>query len=161
MLTFAYGANLEVRAMLRRCRHAQVVGRARLPGFRFVFRRFADLLHDEEATVEGGLYALSAADEHALDKYEEVPRLYGKTVLPVLPAHSETPVPALVYFMQAPDDEVSTPWFDGRARKTVKGLRLAPPTPAYFAGLLRGYRDWGMDPKPLYTAKMDAARGRV
>jgi gamma-glutamylcyclotransferase (GGCT)/AIG2-like uncharacterized protein YtfP len=161
MLTFAYGANLEIRAMLRRCRHARVVGRARLDGFRLVFRRFADLTHDEDAAVLGGLYALSGADQHALDKYEEVPRLYGKMVLPVMPEHGDAAVPALVYFMQNPDDEVSTPWFDGRAVAKRKAPRLAPPTPAYFAGLLRGYRDWDLDPKPLYKAKMDAARGRT
>lgn len=161
MLTFAYGANLELRAMLRRCRHAKPVGRARLSGYRFVFRRFADLVEEEDGVVEGGLYALSGADEHALDKYEEVPRLYGKMVLPVMPSHGDGFVPALVYFMQNPDEEVTTPPAKPRGLAKRQTPRLAPPTPAYFAGLLRGYRDWKMDPRPLYKAKMDAARGRL
>jgi gamma-glutamylcyclotransferase (GGCT)/AIG2-like uncharacterized protein YtfP len=160
MLTFAYGANLEIRAMLRRCRHARRVARARLFGFRFVFRRFADLVPEESASVAGGLYALSGADQHALDQYEEVPRLYGKMLLPVMPEHGDAPVSALVYVMQNPDGEVATPWIDGRAAVQWKAPRLAPPTPAYFASLLRGYRDWGLDPKPLYRAKIAAARGR-
>ena len=83
MLYFAYGSNLNRRAMARRCPQARPVIAAHLHGYRLVFRRYADLAADTIGIIGGGLYEATPACLHALDRYEDAPKLYRRITVDV------------------------------------------------------------------------------
>ncbi|WP_322354106.1 gamma-glutamylcyclotransferase family protein [Paratractidigestivibacter sp.] len=70
---FAYGSNMDVEQMTRRCPSALFTGAAVLKGWEFAIDAggFATIV-EGEGSVEGALWMLSAADELALDHYEGV-----------------------------------------------------------------------------------------
>ena len=85
---------MDVAAMARRCPGANLIGRAQLPGYRFVIAKagFAGLEPDPASDVYGVLWDLSDAHVASLDDYEGVPEgLYRKAVFTVEGG------PALVY----------------------------------------------------------------
>jgi gamma-glutamylcyclotransferase (GGCT)/AIG2-like uncharacterized protein YtfP len=103
-LYFAYGTNMDVRAMARRCPASRPLGIARLARHRFGILEagYATVLRDPAATVHGVLYELALADVAALDRYEDIARgLYRKLVQPVLRKEG-SPVQALVYIGAGP-----------------------------------------------------------
>jgi len=85
-LYFAYGSNLDVRQMRRRCPGSSVVGRAWLPDYRLAFTRYstkrkggvADIVAEPGATVWGALYQCNDSDMAALDQFENVPYSYRR-----------------------------------------------------------------------------------
>lgn len=79
-LYFAYGSNLQLKQMAKRCPDSQFQGRARLHNFRWQIndRGFANVIPDPNACVEGLVYLLSAEDEERLDRSEGVPTAYQK-----------------------------------------------------------------------------------
>jgi hypothetical protein len=79
-LYFAYGSNLQLKQMAKRCPDSQYQGRARLHHFRWQIndRGFANVIPDPNAFVEGLCYLLSAEDEMRLDRSEGVPTAYQK-----------------------------------------------------------------------------------
>lgn len=86
-LYFAYAANMDRNAMLRRCPHSRPLGRARLARHRFIIMSdgFASVVPDRAASVHGVLWELALADVRALDAFEGVAKgLYAKRYLPVL-----------------------------------------------------------------------------
>lgn len=98
-LYFAYGSNMDVGAMARRCPASRPLGVARLARHRFAILQagYATVVRDPRSTVHGLLYDLALADVHALDRYEDTGRgLYRKVVQPVL-RQEGGPVQALVY----------------------------------------------------------------
>jgi gamma-glutamylcyclotransferase (GGCT)/AIG2-like uncharacterized protein YtfP len=80
MLYFAYGSNLSMRQMLRRCPDSRAVSRAVLHGYRLVFPRgdsewkggVAGIEPDGSAHVEGAVYEVCDSDVRSLDRYEAV-----------------------------------------------------------------------------------------
>ena len=70
-LYFAYGSNLNLDQMARRCPDAEPVGRVRLDGYRLAFRRtgggYLTILPDKGNHVDGLLWKVSAQDEQALN----------------------------------------------------------------------------------------------
>lgn len=98
-LYFAYGANLDVEAMRRRCPRSQPLGRARLARHRFFIMAngFASVARDPRMQVHGVLYDLALSDVPMLDRYEEIGRgVYAKMTQPVL-REGAAPVRALIY----------------------------------------------------------------
>jgi hypothetical protein len=86
-LTFAYGSNMDAAAMAARFPGARLLGRARLPKFRFALLPdgFATLARDPKAVAPGVLWELGFGDLAALDRYEGVAQgAYEKILLPVL-----------------------------------------------------------------------------
>ena len=85
-LYFAYGSNLSIRQMRRRCPGSEVVGRARLPDYRLGFTRYAtkrkggvaDIVPEPGAEVWGALYTVDDAGMESLDQFEGVPRAYRR-----------------------------------------------------------------------------------
>lgn len=71
-IMFAYGSNLSLRLMKRRCPDARPLGKLWLRKSRLVFRGVADCMFDEEAKCPGGLWKLTPACEEALDRYEGI-----------------------------------------------------------------------------------------
>jgi gamma-glutamylcyclotransferase (GGCT)/AIG2-like uncharacterized protein YtfP len=103
-LYFAYGSNMDVSAMARRCPASRPLGPARLVRHRFAILEsgYATAVRDPAATVHGVLYDLALADVPALDRYEDIARgLYRKVVQPVL-RREGGPVQALVYIGTGP-----------------------------------------------------------
>jgi hypothetical protein len=103
-LYFAFGSNLHLQQMAKRCPESIYVGRARLPGYRWQIneRAFANIVNSEEGMVEGLAYALSKTDEARLDRNEGVSReFYHKSyktieLIPALPPLHHCPVSRIV-----------------------------------------------------------------
>lgn len=73
---FAYGMNTNLDSMASRCPNAELLGAARLEGYRFVFRRHADveLCYDDD--VVGVLWSVDDNDLDNLDALEGFPTYY-------------------------------------------------------------------------------------
>jgi hypothetical protein len=98
-LYFAYGANMDVEAMARRCPRSRPLGVARLMRHRLAVMRegWLTATRDPRGRVHGVLWDLALADVSALDRFEGVGTgLYAKAVQPVIAAGG--PKRALVYF---------------------------------------------------------------
>ncbi len=98
-LMFAYGANLDVRAMAVRCPHSRAIGPARLMRHRLVLMRegWLTAVRDPRGSVHGLLWDVALSDVAALDRFESVGTgLYRKILQPVAtPGGAKR---ALVYF---------------------------------------------------------------
>ncbi len=139
----AYGSNLDVDQMLRRCPDAIQIGTSTIKDFELLFRGNAS--HFGVATIEPrkgasvpvGIWSISDMDERALDWYEGWPRLYGKRIFRV--KVRDKMISAMAYIM--------TP-----------GHKIAPPSRAYLATIAQGYSDFGFDIEPLMAAAENAER---
>ncbi|KAK6348149.1 hypothetical protein TWF718_005963 [Orbilia javanica] len=82
---FAYGSNLWLDQMARRCPTSPYTSIARLPNYRWIIseRGYANIVRSPGDEVWGMLYDLSPPDEQSLDKYEGVPQAYIKEMMPV------------------------------------------------------------------------------
>ena len=81
MLYFAYGSNLNLFQMKRRCKDSIFLKKINLKDFRLTFRskyRAADVEPKKNSIVPGGLFYISKSDEKKLDVYEDYPSLYRK-----------------------------------------------------------------------------------
>jgi hypothetical protein len=98
-LYFAYGANMAVAEMARRCPRSRPRGLARLPrhGIAIMREGWLTATRDPRASVHGVLWDLALADVAALDRFEGLAGgLYVKAMQPVIAAGG--PKRALVYF---------------------------------------------------------------
>ena len=101
-LYVAYGSNLNIEQMAKRCPTAEVIGKSVLVGYRLLFR--GDKGH-AVATVEpqdGGkvpvlVWSIAPKDEAALDRYEAFPCLYRKET--VMVELCGKPFEAMIYIM--------------------------------------------------------------
>ena len=81
MLYFAYGSNLNLFQMKRRCKDSVFLKKYDLKGYRLNFRskyRAADIEKSKNSLVHGALFEISKSDEKKLDVYEDYPILYKK-----------------------------------------------------------------------------------
>ena len=79
----AYGSNLNVQQMLRRCPGARVLGTAVLTGWELLFKGSGTGSYLTIEECEGGIvpvvvWEVTASDEAALDRYEGFPNFYYK-----------------------------------------------------------------------------------
>lgn len=133
MLMWAYGSNLNVEAMARRCPRARKVGPLMLPHARLVFRHVADVEYHRGSTCPGGVWRITKECERSLDGYEGVEGgLYSKVYLRVRWRGRERS--CLLYQMNE----------DG----------IAPPGQAYLDTIAQGYGDFGLDLAYLNEALM-------
>ena len=85
-LYFAFGSNLHLGQMAKRCPESRYVGVAKLHDWRFQInnRRYANVVPSPGSCVEGLVYRLSLTDEANLDKSEGVSMgVYDKCTLDV------------------------------------------------------------------------------
>ena len=77
-LYFAYGSNIDLEQMVRRCPAAQVVGPVTLENYELAFRGsgFATIVPKKGGVVHGLLWSITPLCEQALDRYEGYPRHY-------------------------------------------------------------------------------------
>jgi gamma-glutamylcyclotransferase (GGCT)/AIG2-like uncharacterized protein YtfP len=97
-LYFAYGSNMNVDAMARRCPRSKALGLARLERRRLAVMRegWLTAVRDPRTAVHGVLWDLTLSDIAALDRYEGVPQgLYAKVTQAIIA--DRAPRQAIVY----------------------------------------------------------------
>lgn len=118
-LYFAYGANLNRDNMAWRCPDAVTVQPFYLLDWRLAFSGVATIQPRPGDRVPGALWAISDADEQALDIFEGWPSLYRKETV------RQDSIDFMVYVMNSDPP--------------------AEPSGGYVATIAQGYQDWGLD----------------
>ena len=144
----AYGSNLSVEQMLRRCPDAVYVGTAAIPDYRLLFRgsqtgSYLTIEPKKGRSVPVLVWKVSDSDEEALDMYEGFPRFYRKEEMDV-ELHSLA---------------------DGAARGTVTAFvyvmdetrQMGRPSSLYYRICEEGYERFGFDPAILRRAYRESA----
>ena len=129
-LYMAYGSNLNLGQMARRCPTARVVGTAMLEGYQLLFNGVATIVKREGAVVPVGIWEIDKRCEESLDRYEGYPTLNRKETLTVEMNGKE--VQAMVYIMNRD--------------------RPALPAYSYYETIEDGYNDVGLDTAHLRKA---------
>jgi gamma-glutamylcyclotransferase (GGCT)/AIG2-like uncharacterized protein YtfP len=132
----AYGSNLNLSQMSRRCPSAKVVGKAMLKGYRLAFRGVATIEKDEKAETPVGVWAITESDERALDRYEGYPSYYRKEYVKLTVNGEE--ITAMVYVMNSGEPQM--------------------PSRYYLETIVEGYYDVGLDTIYLKEALEDTER---
>ena len=130
MLYFAYGSNLNLFQMKRRCKDSVFLKKYELKGYRLNFRskyRAADIDKSKNSLVPGALFEISKSDEKKLDVYEDYPILYKKLYFTY---YNKT---VMTYIM-------------------VNKTEFRYPTERYLNVVKRGYKDCKLDTKYLKIA---------
>ena len=130
MLYFAYGSNLNLFQMKRRCKDSVFLKKYELKGYRLNFRskyRAADIEKSKNSIVPGALFEISKSDEKKLDVYEDYPILYKKLYFTY---YNKT---VMTYIM-------------------VNKTEFRYPTERYLNVVKRGYKDCKLDTKYLKLA---------
>jgi len=130
MLYFAYGSNLHLFQMKRRCKDSVFLKKIRLVNFKLTFRskyRAADIEPKKNSIVPGALFEISKSDERKLDVYEDFPKLYEK------------------YYFYYYEKKVMT-------YTMVNKSPFRYPTERYLNIVKRGYKNCGLDFKYLKLA---------
>jgi hypothetical protein len=102
-LYFAFGSNMDVAGMARRCPNAKAIGVARLDNHRLVIVHpgYATVVAAPGYHVEGVLWQLSSRDLTVLDAYENLHSgLYGRVEMPV--RFSARTLRAIIYYVRKP-----------------------------------------------------------
>ena len=120
---FAFGSNLHLGQMAKRCPESRYVGIATLHGWRFLVnnRGFANVVPSPRDHVEGLVYRLSLTDEANLDKNEGVPWAYQKFILSIelftTPIeHVARAVPLLAKELEASEPYITPPPLQDQSR---------------------------------------------
>ena len=130
MLYFAYGSNLNLFQMKRRCKDSVFLKKYELKGYKLNFRskyRAADIEKSKNSIVPGALFEISKSDEKKLDVYEDFPILYKKLYFSY---YNKT---VMTYIM-------------------VNKTEFRYPTERYLNVVKRGYKDCKLDTKYLKVA---------
>ncbi|WP_295164050.1 gamma-glutamylcyclotransferase family protein [Selenomonas sp. F0473] len=131
----AYGSNLNIADMRRRCPEAEIAGTAELKDYALVCkglppRVFLTLEPQAGGRIPLGIWAVTARDEAALDRYEDHPALYRKETVRVRLKTRDSGraahVDAFLYIM-------------------AEGMPEGTPDDAYRALCRAGFRDFGFD----------------
>jgi gamma-glutamylcyclotransferase (GGCT)/AIG2-like uncharacterized protein YtfP len=139
----AYGSNMNVRQMSKRCPRAKVIGKGNLKNYRLTFRGFNKGVANVEImkgrVVPIVLWEITPECEIALDIYEGFPRLYVKREVEVV---TETGlVKAMVYVMAKRYEESP-----------------AEPSRYYLETIKQGYLDNNISLKALKDAVVENDR---
>lgn len=136
----AYGSNLNLGQMARRCPTAEIVQTAYLRNYRLMFRgkgtAVATVEKHKGSKVPVLIWKLQPSDEHNLDIYEGYPHLYRKEMFKVTVI--EKRINAMVYIM----NEALHPY--------------GTPSCSYFETIRQGYEDSGFDANILRNAVLDS-----
>ena len=130
MLYFAYGSNLNLFQMKRRCKDSVFLKKYELKGYKLNFRskyRAADIEKSKNSIVPGALFEISKSDEKKLDVYDDFPILYKKLYFSY---YNKT---VMTYIM-------------------VNKTEFRYPTERYLNVVKRGYKDCKLDTKHLKVA---------
>lgn len=133
-LYIAYGSNLNLEQMAKRCPTAEVVGKTHLHNFRLMFRgkgtAVATVEKQEGGKVPVLVWRLQPNDEHNLDLYEGYPNFYRKEMLRI--SISGRRMSAMIYIMNAVKHPYDTP-----SRSYFETIRLGYESAGFDFGILR------------------------
>ena len=135
----AYGSNLNVAQMVRRCPNAVPIGTAVLEHNTLYFRGSGTGYYLTIEPKIGGkvpvaIWEVTPEDEQALDRYEGFPKFYYK--------HNFT-------LTVTAFDEKTTAELECFAYIMTDGRDVGLPTPYYMATCIQGYKDFGFDTRIL------------
>ena len=135
-LYIAYGSNLHLDKMTKRCPGAKVVGTSEIKDYKLTFRgegarSFATVEPCIGDSVPILVWKITSDDEKELDIYEEWPDLYRKEIMEVV--IDEKTVNAMIYIMN-------------------EGRPLNQPSNEYYSTILEGYKSAGFDVEYLNRA---------
>ena len=132
----AYGSNMNLPQMAKRCPNAKVVGKGHVNGYYLTFRAsgVANIEVRDEASVPVVLWEITDRCEMALDRYEGFPSFYVKRDIEVTTETGET-VTAMFYVMAEKYEEYP-----------------APPPQYYLETIQNGYRQNKIPFEPLFEA---------
>ena len=140
-LYLAYGSNLSVEQMERRCPDAKPIGKAILPDWKLLFKIHATIEPCKGSKVPVLVWKISDRDEQNLDRYEGYPSYYIKQdvelMMTDLRGRNPRPVTAMVYIM-------------------ADGHRVRMPMKGYVDILVEGYERFGFDEDILREALREA-----
>jgi hypothetical protein len=126
-LYFAYGSNLSMEQMQRRCPAAEPLDKLYLPDARLVFRMVADVVFEPGFTCPGGVWRITPDCERALDHYEgyrpDGSGMYRKVFVEV---------------DGLPDGETELMLY------VMNSTGIMPPAVNYYHVILDGYEDFGL-----------------
>lgn len=144
----AYGSNLNVKQMTRRCQTAKLAGTTKLVGYRLAFTHAGGSgsyltvikTDNKEDFVPIGLWSVTDEDEKSLDRYEGYPTFYDKKTIDLvndcvdvtLTPETDGTLEAFIYIM-------------------VDGM-IAPPSVNYVETCAVGYLEFDFDLDILRTA---------
>lgn len=136
----AYGSNLNKEQMKFRCPTAKIIGTTVLQGFTLRFRgsltgSYLTVEEQQVASVPFAVWATTATDEKALDRYEGYSKFYYKEnfTLPVSTKMGLQNLDGYIYIM-------------------LEERPLGMPSMRYVQTCLDGYRDFGFDKRILLKA---------
>lgn len=138
----AYGSNLNVRQMMMRCPTARIIGTATIKDYKLMFKgsqtgSYLTIEPSVGSEVPVGVWAVSAADERSLDRYEGYPNFYYKKELnlPItgIRTGKTRQRDAFVYIMH-------------------EDRRLGLPSDFYLMTCVEGYNNFGFDLDTLFEA---------
>ena len=145
----AYGSNLNVRQMLMRCPTARMIGTSVIKDYRLMFKgsrtgTYLTIEPELGSEVPVGVWAVSADDERALDRYEGYPSFYYKKELSLPITGIRTGKvrqrDTFVYIMH-------------------EERRLGTPSDFYLQTCIEGYHNFGFDLDVLFEAYRYSTEG--
>jgi gamma-glutamylcyclotransferase (GGCT)/AIG2-like uncharacterized protein YtfP len=132
---FAYGLNMSVALMGRRCPGAAPIGPARLDGWRFIVMRggYASIVPVPGDVVHGVLWRITSRDLAALNAFENIDGgLYVRRILPVRLGARRAP--ALTYLSRERREGRPRPGYQAIVVAAARQWSLPEP---YVSGLAR------------------------
>ena len=141
-LYLAYGSNLNVPQMRRRCPNATIVGTATIPDYQLLFKgsktgAYLTIEKKPGSSVPVGVWSVTAHDEMELDVYEGFPNFYYKAEMTVevkgIKSDKKRSRKAFVYIMR-------------------EERELGTPSQFYVDVCKAGYETFGFDPEFLREA---------
>ena len=142
----AYGSNINLGQMKKRCPNAKVLGKGELKDYEILFR---GVKNNAVATIEpkeGGnvpvvLWEITRSDEKSLDKYEGWPFLYRKEKVSV--EMDGKSVETMAYIMN------------------TKGRTCGKPCSTYYNTIMEGYNTHGFNPDVIDNGVANSVSQRL
>lgn len=132
----AYGSNMNMEQMERRCPNAKPIGRYMLKDYKLEFRGVANIIKCAGAETPVALWKITDICEKSLDRYEGFPRLYRKEYIKL--EIEDEDVVGMVYVMNIGE--------------------IAPPSEYYYKVIEKGYKDFKLETTPLKKALVESKR---
>lgn len=136
MIYIAYGSNMNIEQMKRRCPKAIPIGKGILKDYKLVFKGVADVIKSPGDEVPIAIWKITEECEKALDRYEGFPHLYRKEYVTVeIEGKEET---GMVYVMNRGN--------------------IAPPNCYYYNVIHEGYKDFKINKNALEKAYRESCK---
>lgn len=149
MLYAAYGSNLNIEQMAKRCPKAKISGVGYVEGYILTFQgkkscAYCNIIRDNsnlaiKSIVPILLWDITPTDEKSLDRYEGYPKFYVKKEISVHRSDNGAVVKATAYVMNG-------------------NPSLGYPSPEYFYTVYKGYYENKIQPEILFRAAAETAR---